>query len=128
MTKEKINHLLVVDENSNYVGIVSSKDIAKKISKISKNQFGFISKLFDIQSVKKLEKAKKKDTALQIIFDMDLKFFDENDEDIVKTVKIEKMAQNWNIFELNCNYIDYIQYLNYIKDYRKNGEGLILFY
>jgi hypothetical protein len=129
MTENKIHHIIVVSNSTekDFVGLVSSKDLAKNISKTSKN--GIISKLFEIKEIKKLEKSKKIVEGLEIIKDMNIKFLSNIQDYPEKEVisKFKKMLEIWDLNDhqqLKGSIPKYIQYSYLIKKFRETGEGL----
>jgi hypothetical protein len=127
MTEKKIHHIIVVkDKNKNdFVGLVSAKDLAKNISKTSKNSF--VSKLFEINQIKKLEKSKKKEEGIDTLRNMDTKFYnpDLSEKEMIEKFKIMLDIWGLNDHEQLKDSIDkYIQYSTIIKKFRQTGEGI----
>jgi hypothetical protein len=95
------------------------------ITKESKNSLSIVTKLFDIQKVKNDEKKKNLEEGEQLLQDMNLKFFNNDDLEEKKLQKLHILLEFWEIVDFNIKSAGKLmQYCWLIKNYREKNEGI----
>jgi hypothetical protein len=105
--------------------MVSSKDLAKMITKESKNSLSIVTKLFDIPKIQAEEKKKHKNEGENLLKDLNLKFFNNDDNEEIKLEKLHILLDLWEIVDFGIKSSGKtMQYCWLIKRYRETSEEL----